>query len=787
MCDLHNQWSSRAEELAAWTWDHLVNRPDAWGGYYSKTEDGETKTCQTTHPAKTERGKVYLTPEDIESHFKSSSTDTVIGLHSTSMQNTSLWGGLDIDKHGDGGDADANLKAALAWYGRLLEIGFHPLLTSSNGRGGYHLRVLFSRPASTQTVYSFLKNLAADYAAYGLTAPPESFPKQAEVTEKNPYGNWMRLPGRHHTSEFWSEVWNGSAWLSGIEAIDHILSLTGDPASLIPVDLPARIAAYMATLPNRAEGQGRDNVAYNFAAWLVRDMKLTDADALPWMEAWDKKNDPPKGTERLKEIIANAHTYGKNSYGSGLNGNRVNGNGNANATPKPKEAATPKTSKPELDIPDPRPWPTPPDDIVYSGIAGQIVKTIEPQTEADPVAILIQFLAMFGNAAGRNAYWQVENDRHYANLYVCLVGETAKGRKGTSMGRARQAFDSLGDDWVRKRISSGLSSGEGLITAVRDAQMGKEPIKQGGQVIGHADVEIDPGVSDKRLLVVEPEFGRVLRVMEREGNTLSPRLREGWDSGNLTNMTKAASKATGAHISLICHVTLIELLKLLTDVETANGLANRFLWTAVRRSKLLPLGGSRVDLGVQSRYVQEALQGAIHEREVPFDSQARQYWNDDLYAKLTAPRGGILGAVTNRAEAQVRRLALIYALLDQALSVELPHLRAALALWSYCERSCYWMFGEATGDNVADEILSALRSAGNKGLTQTEIRAVFSGHQPSERIGQALAVLIREKLAHCEIIKTPGRSAKRWTIGLDPSLIAPNREEAIDVTPCPIT
>ena len=50
--------------------------------------------------------------------------------------------------------------------------------------------------------------------------------------------------------------------------------------------------------------------------------------------------------------------------------------------------------------------------------------------------------------------------------------------------------------------------------------------------------------------------------------------------------------ATGAHVSIIAHVTREELVANLTETERANGFANRFLFAWVRRSKILPEGGS---------------------------------------------------------------------------------------------------------------------------------------------------------------------------------------------------
>jgi hypothetical protein len=79
-------------------------------------------------------------------------------------------------------------------------------------------------------------------------------------------------------------------------------------------------------------------------------------------------------------------------------------------------------------------WPTI-DGAAYYGVAGEIVRTLEPHTEADSVGLLIQFLAAFGNLVGSSPYYQVESCRHRANLFTVQVGASAKGRKGTAGAR----------------------------------------------------------------------------------------------------------------------------------------------------------------------------------------------------------------------------------------------------------------------------------------------------------------------------------------------------------------
>ena len=419
----------------------------------------------------------------------------------------------------------------------------------------------------------------------------------------------------------------------------------------------------------------------------------------------------------------------------------------------------------DLAVPEPVPWPELPRAEAYYGLAGEIVRLIEPQTEADSVAILVQILAMFGNAIGRTAYWTVEETRHHANLFVVLVGETAKGRKDSSRARAIKVFDRLTSS-AALRTASGLSSGEGLIWAVRDEIRTRMPVKKGGRVVDYQDVITDPGISDKRLLVVESEFVLPLRSAAREGNTLSARLREAWDSGNLSTLTKnCPARACGAHVSLIGCITRAELSRGMAETELLNGLANRFLWVAVRRSKLLPFGGQPVSLGSRDHKLALAVEQATTQREIGLDTAAGELWSDQLYPRLTEGLPGLIGAITNRAETQVRRLAMIYALLDFAASVRIEHLLAAAAMWDYAASSARWIWGENTGNRLADDILLALKAAAGAGMSQNDIINHFSRHETAAALGKALATLQQAKLAHCQTQKTAGRPVKRWFAG----------------------
>ncbi len=328
--------------------------------------------------------------------------------------------------------------------------------------------------------------------------------------------------------------------------------------------------------------------------------------------------------------------------------------------------------------------PAPLAGAAFHGVGGDFVRIVEPHTEADSAGLLVQFLTAVGSLIGAGPHFVAERDRHPARLFAVLVGESSKGRKGSSWSHVRDVMQRVDPEWS-KRVPSGLSSGEGLIWAVRDPVIRREAVRERGHVVSYEAVQADAGVADKRLLVYESEFASALRVIERDGNTLSAQVRLAWDNGDLRVLTKESpAHATGAHISILGHVTADELRRYLGRTEIGNGFANRFLWIYVQRSKVLPEGGTldRATLEPLIGRIQRAIQAAraLGEREIRRDEHARALWHK-VYEQLSEGKPGLLGSVVSRAEAQVMRLALVYALLDESTVIEHVHLEAALEVW----------------------------------------------------------------------------------------------------------
>ena len=57
-------------------------------------------------------------------------------------------------------------------------------------------------------------------------------------------------------------------------------------------------------------------------------------------------------------------------------------------------------------------WPAPLNEAAYYGVTGEPVNAIAPESEADPVSILVTHLVYFGNALGRGCHAKAHAARH---------------------------------------------------------------------------------------------------------------------------------------------------------------------------------------------------------------------------------------------------------------------------------------------------------------------------------------------------------------------------------------
>lgn len=408
----------------------------------------------------------------------------------------------------------------------------------------------------------------------------------------------------------------------------------------------------------------------------------------------------------------------------------------------PERLGEPDAGRPAdepLELPDepivvpPLDWPEPLGRAAYHGVLGQIVDAVAPTTEADPAAVLGTLLATTGACMGR---WRglYQGAMQGTNLFIILVGDSGTGRKGTASSLVSEVMGLAYPGW-RDLIVAGLGSGEGLIERLKPTEDRNE----------------------HRALVMASEFSQLLTVMARDGSTLSPVIRDAWDGTPIGRFTvRQQGLVQWHHVGMVAHITATELRHKLTSVDAANGFGNRFLWLAVRRTKLVPFPQSPRDLvSPMTGYLGAAIEEAQTVGELRWSDAAADRW-EDLYAtSATRRRLGLIGALTARAEAQTARLALLYALLDRATVVELVHLEAAEAVWDYAARSAAYVFGESTGDRHADALLRLVEDGPVEWMTARKELGVHT----SADLADAVETLVSAGLV--EVAKIPRKGGGR--------------------------
>lgn len=389
---------------------------------------------------------------------------------------------------------------------------------------------------------------------------------------------------------------------------------------------------------------------------------------------------------------------------------------------------------------DAYPWPSLDRAALY-GLAGEIVEAIAPNTEAAPVAMLLTLLAAFGNAAGADSRAMVGDDEHPPRLFVALVGPTASGAKGTSLGAIRPILRAADDAWFSAARVNGFASGEAIIARL------------GGYLRAAEDEPIE-----KRALVIEPEFSRLLVVNSRDGSTASQVLRGAWDEGRLQHIrAKHELLASGAQLSLIGHVTPDELRAKMTATDISGGFANRVLFACVRRAQSLPSPPS-VDsalVGALAKRLRAAIDFARERRTLERKQEAEALWAE--FYDSQPDRDGIVGEITARSAPQRLRLSVVYALLDESPVIRPEHVLAAEAVWRYCADSVEHLFGGLRGDRVQDQLLVELRKVYPDGLDGAAQHAVFGRNVTAERLRAARQALERRDLICTQHEPTGGR------------------------------
>jgi len=139
-----------------------------------------------------------------------------------------------------------------------------------------------------------------------------------------------------------------------------------------------------------------------------------------------------------------------------------------------------------------------------------------------------------------------------------------------------------------------------------------------------------------------------------------------------------------------------------------------------------------------------------------------------VYEELCFPdtNDSNLLALLERGAPMVRRIAMIYALLDGTGTVSIKHLDAAVAVWKYAAATWRLIYREVDSrSDLAKAFFKAITEAGKAGCSTSDLRKVAgSNATPKERIHAAIRELAATGSIQSDSIKVlteAGRSAGR--------------------------
>lgn len=443
--------------------------------------------------------------------------------------------------------------------------------------------------------------------------------------------------------------------------------------------------------------------------------------------------------------------------------------------------------------PDPHRNVPKPDESMLYGLVGDVGRAAARTTEANRYAVAAGYMAFLSAAVGRDAYVAVGNTKHHARLFCLHVGRSGRGRKGDALSltnRIREAIE------AQHSQSDAENQGGNLVGVMRPTEMfsgwhhhGGLSSREGLALLIHdgyaqGNDEIPP-IKDKRLWVVESEFVNVLHQSRRDGNTLSPALRDAWDGIGIRPATKTSKLwATDPHITISAAITPMELRSKMQAHELTNGFANRFLifWAERERTISFPKPTPQDvldDLVARTMQVITFARGGYPEtansREVTLSEEAQGEYDRCYNGELSDQADGeLVNSLLERRAPMLLRIAMLFAFTDLSHQIEISHLRAALAWARYHRESVRFIFNDAAGEEAirassdnAKKIAEYLRQHAQASRSELHTKC-FSGHLPAKQLDEAIEALLLASPAKIEMIEGPltanGKKAKHYRL-----------------------
>ena len=427
---------------------------------------------------------------------------------------------------------------------------------------------------------------------------------------------------------------------------------------------------------------------------------------------------------------------------------------------------------------------------MFPGLLGDVVNACCTGNEAVPVAVATNVLIRLSALVGPMVYLPIGDEKRLLNEFVLMVGPTGLGKGASGHGPKRifrqvEQFMEL-DFQLQLKAGKGcgltkypnlnehyggLSSGEGIALALNDG------IK--------SDLKSQP-VTDKRLLVFEPEFANVMSVCQRVGNTLSTVLRNAFDGMDIKPLTKRDRiNVTNPYICLSANITDNELKNHeQSAMMSSNGMLNRFLiiWQQPVRSVPFPkrIPDDKAD-HLAKRLAQCVLFARDHNHETHYKKmpqasrpiimsrKASDFWTQHYNALINRPDCSQVMALTRRHRLHALIISSLLAILDRRLEIQQPDIACALSWCEYSQRSVVYTFNSIkeqysamNARSLAKEVLKAIMAQSEKGkeCAASDLYKWFHGKIKRSDLSVALEYLLNHippLIEQDSVVSGPGR------------------------------
>jgi len=392
----------------------------------------------------------------------------------------------------------------------------------------------------------------------------------------------------------------------------------------------------------------------------------------------------------------------------------------------------------------------------WRGIFETYRQAQEGTTEAPEQYHFAVLKTVAGIVVGRTAcVWS--GRKLFPNFYSVLIGPTTKSRKSTAASRGTSLLSDvdetgevLGADPL-VLILRGLSTPAGLLAQLKGQNTDDE---------GLSEIEYRRAMSTSlcegyRAVIVINEFASLLRQAKKEhGSGLIQLVTDAYDClPELHNPTRVdPTVAKNAVVSMICLSTKEWLENTLELADVYGGYVCRNLFYEWAPTEPIPnpqkpnqLLLNEVRMKLQSiRRIYEDRDKRQFEYE--FDTEANfileEWYTKRWYAENPSE---VVASATQRIDENVRKLALLYAVLENDaddLTIHADQLKAAIAVGKYWEVTAIRLFGRFGFSKEAQTEIKIIEALSNGNMTQRELHRQVCNTLTAKQLDNCIKALI---------------------------------------------